>query len=324
MKFKKPANVAQNLADNIITVNKFFAHWIKEINIINCGTDKNLIPTATPLEIYQYSDSMFKHLPKDALKKIEKDFLYSKKAVIFNSVNFNRRLHSSNTPADITDPNFTERVNKFANQPQLKYVYRIPLRYLCDLDIIHFPIKIDLKILCTLETEMRKLFETKQRVANISAPNAQIIFTKAPFIQYEQFLPAKNFSQYLETILISSKILRMDIQKTPYKETYEMQSNSQDFMVDFQGYNRQFDWLEISLVYGINEKHLTIYNSYSAECAAQMIKSIELANISENYSSTNVKRYHTSNDTQKHLVYKQFVAWYCNDCSNALVTTLIT
>ena len=126
VKFKKPANVAQNLADDIITIK----HWIKEINTINCGTNKNLIPTATPLEVYQYSDSMFKHLPKDTLKKIEKDFLYSKKIVIFNSVNFNRRLRSSNTPADITDPNFTERVNKFANQLQLKYVYRIPLRYL--------------------------------------------------------------------------------------------------------------------------------------------------------------------------------------------------
>ena len=51
-------------------------------------------------------------------------------------------------------------------------------------------------------------------------------------------------------------------------------------MVDFKGCERQFDCLEISSVYGKSDKHLTIYSSYNAECAAKMIKSIELAKIS--------------------------------------------
>ena len=39
-------------------------------------------------------------------------------------------------------------------------------------------------------------------------------------------------------ILISSKVLRMGIQKTTYQKTYEMQVGSQEFIVDFKGCNR--------------------------------------------------------------------------------------
>lgn len=69
---------------------------------------------------------------------------------------------------------------------------------------------------------MRKLFETTKTVTTIGMPNAQIILTKSSFIQYEQFLLVKNFRQYLETILFSSKVLRMGIQKTAYQIMYEM------------------------------------------------------------------------------------------------------
>ena len=53
----------------------------------------------------------------------------------------------------------------------------------------------------------------------ILSPDAKIIFTKAPSIQYEQLLLDKNFRQYLETIMVSEKILRMGAQKTPIQKT---------------------------------------------------------------------------------------------------------
>lgn len=62
------------------------------------------------METYQCSDSVLKHFLENALKKIEKDFLYSKKEIVFSNVNFGKRLNRSNTPADITDPNLTERI----------------------------------------------------------------------------------------------------------------------------------------------------------------------------------------------------------------------
>ena len=64
----------------------------------------------------------------------------------------------------------------------------------------------------------------------------------------------KNCCQYLEKIMISSKSL--------------YQIGSQEFMVDFKGCDRQFDWLEVSPVYGKIDKHLISYDSYNDKCAA--------------------------------------------------------
>ena len=89
---------------------------------------------------------------------------------------------------------------------------------------------------------------------------------KAPYLPYEQIILAKNFKQYLESVLFSAKVLRMGVQKTPYLQTYELQTGTQDFSVNFLGANRQFDWIKIYLVYDKSNKHLTIYDSYNAQC----------------------------------------------------------
>ena len=87
--------------------------------------------------------------------------------------------------------------------------------------------------------------------------------------------------------------------------------------VDFLGSNRQFDGLEISLVFDKRGKHTTIYDSYNAELEAKYIKTIKLSNFTEIYSLTNEKKYDSHNLTQKHLLFKQFLAWACNNCSTA-------
>ena len=56
---------------------------------------------------------------------------------------------------------------------------------------------------------MEKLFESKSVIAStaaIPAADAQILFTWALFIQYEQILSEKKFRQHLETIMVSKKI----------------------------------------------------------------------------------------------------------------------
>ena len=80
-------------------------------------------------------------------------------------------------------------------------------------------------------------------------PDAKIIFTKAPFIQYEQILLDKNFRQYLETMMLSKKILRMGTQKTPLQKTYKVNVGQDSINIEFLKANRQIDWLEILLVY---------------------------------------------------------------------------
>ena len=107
LKIKKKANVNNDIGDDLLTVNNFFAHWIKEISITKYGTNIELIPTATPREIYQYSDSMLKHLPKKSLDVIQYDLLYSQDPVVLTS-GMDRRLHcTTGTRTSVgTDANF--------------------------------------------------------------------------------------------------------------------------------------------------------------------------------------------------------------------------
>ena len=174
-----------------------------------------------------------------------------------------------------------------------------------------------------LQTNIKQLFESKKKVNAIGAADAQIVFVRAPYLQHEQILLTRNFRQYLEIIMPSSKVLRMGIQKTPYQKTYKLQAGSQEFIVDFKGCDRQFDSLEIPLLYNKNDKHLTIYDSYSVECAARLVKNIELLNIWDAYRATNMMTFDISNGTQKHLLWRQYVAWHCNSYTAAPVSDYI-
>ena len=107
---------------------------------------------------------------------------------------------------------------------------------------------------------MEKLFESRKVLAaNATIPevDAEIIFTRAPFVQYEQILLDKNFRQHLETIMVSKKILPMEAQKTPIQKTYEIQKGSDSLNIEFLGANRQFDGIEISIVPDKSDKHTT-------------------------------------------------------------------
>ena len=109
----------------------------------------------------------------------------------------------------------------------------------------------------------------------------------------------------------------MGAQETPIQKTYETKTGSDSLNVEFLGANRQFDWLEVSIVNDKSNKHTTVYDSYKRELAAQSIKSLQLSNFTEIYSLTNEKKYSIDNLTPKHLLYKQFVAWNCNGSSVA-------
>ena len=142
------------------------------------------------------------------------------------------------------DLNIDERIPLFKNQLKNEFIYRIPLRYISDIGKINFSTKIDYRIKLFLETDMGKLFESRKPLAEnatIPEPDAQIIFTKAPFVQYEQILLDKNFRQHLETIMFSKKILRMGAQKTPIQKTYEIKKGSDSLNIEFLGANRQLD-----------------------------------------------------------------------------------
>ena len=112
---------------------------------------------------------MLKHLPKDALKTIEKPDLYIKEPVYHNEASMDRRNHNGAglattglTNAQITtlkanyakDLNKNDRITKFSKQIQNEHVYKIPLRYFSDIGKMNFPTKIYYRIKLFLESDM--------------------------------------------------------------------------------------------------------------------------------------------------------------------------
>ena len=257
---------------------------------------------------------MLKHLPEKLLNKIKKTLLYSNKPVYYNRATIERRRFNSTMVADITNLNNEQRMSDFQDMFKSEHLYRVPLCYFCD---------IDFKTKCHLETDMKKLFESNKKVTATGTPDAKVIFTKAHFLQYKQFLLDAKFRQYFETITVSKKILRMGGQKTPIQKTYEISTGSDSINTDFLGSNRPFVLSEIYLVYDKSDKHTLIDDSYNVELAAKYIKSIKLIHFTEIYCLTNQKKCSIDNLTQKHLLYKQFDAWSCDGCSRAHLTDYI-
>ena len=109
----------------------------------------------------------------------------------------------------------------------------------------------------------------------------------------------------------------MGTQKAPLQKTCEISTGQDSIDIDLLGANRQLDWVEFSLVYDKSDKHTAIYDSYNHELAAKRIKSVRLSNFTEIYSLTNEKKYDVNDLTQRHLLYKQFVAWSCDGSSVA-------
>ena len=76
----------------------------------------------------------------------------------------------------------------------------------------------------------------------------------------------------------------MGTQKFLIQKTYEINVGADSIEIDSLGSNRQFDWLEFSLVYHKSDQQATIYDSYNFELAAKTIKSMKLSNFTEIYS----------------------------------------
>ena len=318
MKIKKKSNVANDIDDDLITVNNFFAHWIKEIDIKKLGDDQPTLPTINTVEVYKYSDQILKYLPSDDLAIIENDLLYSKKKVRIPAAGGDRRKkftadNAADPATNRTDDNLEQRIEKFHDQIQDDYIYRIPLKYITELGFVNQPVKFDTKWKIFFEGDMSRLFESKDNLANantaIPQPDAKIILNSAPYLLYHQFNLEDTYRTYLEGALVSSRKLRGGLKLFPYQKSYELVAGAQSKTFNFTNAFKQFEFLEISLLWDKSEQHSTIYDSYNAEIAATHIKSIKLQNASNTYSEFNTVKFDLTDDEDKYNLYNQFRAW---------------
>ena len=227
LNLQKKTNKAQAINDEMISVNNFFGHWF------------------TDLDIRRYSNAQMKHLPAQSVKKLAKTMLYSNKAVYLDD-NDDRRSHNNATAAERTDLNLNERIKLFKVCIFQKNVYQIPLTLLCDLGKCNFSSKADNRIIITLERNLNKLFESKEKVANIPTdPDAFINIYARPYISYQEKNLTQSADLYFTGILRSETGLRQDVLPVPYQQEIEVNTGTQDFTCTFKGVQRQFDWLEI-------------------------------------------------------------------------------
>ena len=131
LKIKKKTNVVNNIDDDEITVNNFFAHWIKEIDIKRYDDDIPVLPLTNTIEVYKYSNAMLKHVPDDALEVLRYDLLYSKKKVELPADEDKQdyRTSAGGNNGRRTDDNLEDRIDKFQDQIQKTRYYRIPMKY---------------------------------------------------------------------------------------------------------------------------------------------------------------------------------------------------
>ena len=304
----------------MIPVNNFFAHWIKDVTVKRYGDDIAVLPINTTLDTYRYSESMLKHMPEKALATFQKELLYSQKKVIIkgnanNSLNERRNHIAAAANNSNKDDNIDDRIAKFNANNALSTVktYRIPLRYFVDLGLVNLPTAFDTKFIFHLEQKLSKLFESKVKLANktngqaadlpTTDPDANIYFNSTPYMQYEIFKLNDTFDAYLRKALQSKRVLRTGIKPSPYQKSYEVNVGMQSVVV-----NKQFSFLEISLVYDKSEQHNNVYDSYNNELAATHITTVQLENLNNKYGEIN-RKYDLTEEHDKYLMYRNFIGW---------------
>ena len=168
---------------------------------------------------------------------------------------------------------------------------------------------------------MNKLFETNKKLAAVPAtPDALINIYDRPYISYQELKLTETSDVYLSGILRSETALRQGVLLSPYQQLFEINTGTQSFTCTFKGAQRQFDWLEISIVYSKSYQHTTIYDSYDLELAAKLIQTIKFENTSTTYSITGKLFFDLEKDEDKNILCKMLVAYNCEGCSSAPLT----
>ena len=188
LRIKKKTDDANEIDDGEITVNNFFAHWIKEIDIKCYGDDLPVLPLTNTVGIYKYSDAKLKHVEDDALEVLQYNLLYSKKKVkLPNNADVRNHRTAAKGNNDLrADDNLNGRLDKFKEQIKTTRYYRVQLKYICNIGMVNQPIRFNTHWRLTFKTNMSKLFESKKnQVAGVAPPttmDAKIILDSAPYL----------------------------------------------------------------------------------------------------------------------------------------------
>ena len=140
----KNATETAQLDADMITVNNFFARWMADTDIRQYPDDTRILPTNNNVDVCQFAASQLKYLPKDSVKAIKKQLLYSNKPV-YLAEETDRRPNNDDDVDKLTDENIKDRIEQFHDLIFKKNYFRIPLGILVDLGLVNFSMKTDTK-----------------------------------------------------------------------------------------------------------------------------------------------------------------------------------
>ena len=75
--FKKSTDKTADV--DVVMVNNFFVHWLKEIDIRRYPDNVRILPTNNTVKVYNYAAQQIKHLPTKSLDDIKETILYEKR-----------------------------------------------------------------------------------------------------------------------------------------------------------------------------------------------------------------------------------------------------
>ena len=189
----------------MITANNFFGHWIKDIDIRQYPDDTRILPTNNNDDVYQYSASQLKYLPKNPISIIEKTLLDSKKQVYLD-VDVDRRSNNNSNQTNCIEDNLYYRIGEFKDYIFQKNHYHIPLGILVDLGLV---MKTDTNFLFSLQRSINKLFETRAKADSIPGePDTLIQFHDWPCIAYQEINITQTFDIHLGGVLRSANCFK--------------------------------------------------------------------------------------------------------------------
>ena len=79
--FKKSTDKTADV--DVVMVNNFFVHWLKEIDIRRYPDDVRILPTNNTVKVYNYAAQQIKHLPRKSLDDIKETILYEKRQLFW-------------------------------------------------------------------------------------------------------------------------------------------------------------------------------------------------------------------------------------------------
>ena len=74
--FKKSANKTADV--DVVTVNNFFARWLKQIDIRSYPDDVRILRTNNTVKVYNYPAQQIKHFPAKSLDDKRNIFIWKK------------------------------------------------------------------------------------------------------------------------------------------------------------------------------------------------------------------------------------------------------